>query len=136
MVDKLKRLVTQSTIQPVNLATNARFNLSTIQLIFVFDMINMYTLAGTIIAWLMIFFFAGIEVAFININKLSIELKKKQGKKSSFIIARFIEKPAQFIGTTLIGFNIFLVIFGLMVGETFHPFWSWAMTKFKFRARM
>jgi magnesium and cobalt exporter, CNNM family len=89
----------------------------------------MYTLAGTIIAWLMSFFFAGIEVAFMNVNKLSIELKKKQGKKSSFIIASFIEKPAQFIGTTLIGFNVFLVIFGLMVGETFHPFWSWAIDK-------
>ncbi len=77
----------------------------------------------------MIFFFAGIEIAFININKLSVELKKKQGRSSSRIISGFIENPAQFIGATLIGFNIFLVIFGLMVGETFLPFWNWLITK-------
>ena len=92
-------------------------------------MINYYKLTGTIIAWLMIFFFAGIEVAFINVNKLTIELKKKQGRSSSFIISGFIENPAQFIGATLIGFNIFLVIFGLMVGETFLPFWNWLINK-------
>ena len=77
----------------------------------------------------MIFFFAGIEVAFINVNKLTIELKKKQGRNSSFIISGFIENPAQFIGATLIGFNIFLVVFGLMVGETLLPFWNWLITK-------
>ena len=77
----------------------------------------------------MIFFFAGIEVAFINVNKLTIELKKKQGRSSSFIISGFIENPAQFIGATLIGFNIFLVVFGLMVGETLLPFWNWLINK-------
>jgi hypothetical protein len=38
--------------------------------------------------------------------------------------------PAQFIGTTLAGFNvIFLVIFGLMVGETFLPAWNYMITQ-------
>src|ERR1700729_898488 len=87
-------------------------------------MFNVYKLSGIILAWLMIFFFAGIEVAFMNINKLSLELKKKQGRTSSLIISRFIANPAQFIGATLIGFNIFLIIFGLMIGETFYPFWK------------
>ncbi|HLX90275.1 MAG TPA: hemolysin family protein [Puia sp.] len=91
--------------------------------------INLYTLIGTSVAWLMIFFFSGIEAAFINVNKLSIELRKKQGRSSSFIIARFIENPARFVGMTLIGFNIFLVMFGLLVGETFYPFWNWAIDK-------
>jgi putative hemolysin len=93
------------------------------------DMFNVYKLSGIILAWLMIFFFAGIEVAFINVNKLSIELKKKQGRSSGLIISRFIENPAQFIGATLIGFNIFLIIFGLMIGETFYPFWKWVIVK-------
>lgn len=105
------------------------FLLSVNQPIFVCDMINVYTLSGTVLAWLMIFFFVGIEVAFINVNKLSIELKKKQGRNSVRIISALIEKPAQFIGVTLIGFNIFLVIFGLMVGETFLPFWNWLINK-------
>ncbi len=92
-------------------------------------MINTNTLVLTVIAWLMIFFFSGIEVAFMNASKLSIELKKKQGLNSGIILSRLLERPAQFIGTTLIGFTIFLVIFGLLVGETFLPFWNWLINK-------
>jgi putative hemolysin len=40
-----------------------------------------------------------------------------------------MEHPAQFIGTTLLGFNLFLVIFGLMVGETFLPLWNLLITR-------
>ena len=92
-------------------------------------MINTNTLILTVIAWLMIFFFSGIEVAFVNANKLSIELKKKQGLSSGIILSRFVEHPAQFIGSTLIGFNFFLVVFGLLIGETFLPLWNWLINK-------
>jgi putative hemolysin len=92
-------------------------------------MINTNTLVWIVVAWLMIAFLAGIEVAFVSANKLAIELKKKQGLGSAAILSRFVEHPAQFIGTTLIGFNIFLVIFGLMVGETFLPLWNLLITR-------
>ncbi len=92
-------------------------------------MINTNTLIWIVVAWLMIAFFAGIEVAFVSANKLAIELKKKQGLHSAIILSRFMEHPAQFIGTTLVGFNVFLVIFGLMVGETFLPLWNLLITK-------
>ena len=92
-------------------------------------MINTNTLIWVVVAWLMIAFFAGIEVAFVSANKLAIELKKKQGLNSAIILSRFMEHPAQFIGTTLVGFNVFLVIFGLMVGETFLPLWNLLITK-------
>ena len=81
-------------------------------------------------AWLMIAFFAGIEVAFVRANRLAIELKKKQGLNSGIILSHFMDNPAQFIGTSIAGFNIALVIFGLMVGETFLPTWKWLVTKF------
>ncbi len=92
-------------------------------------MINTNTLVGIIVTWLMIAFFAGIEIAFVNANKLAIELKKKQGLNSGIILSRFMEHPGQFIGSNLIGFNLFLIIFGLMVGETFLPVWNLAITK-------
>ena len=92
-------------------------------------MLNTNTLVLTIVAWLMIFFFSGIEVAFINANKLSIELKKKQGLNSGIVLSRLLLHPAQFIGATLIGYNLFLVIFGLLVGETFLPLWNWLIIK-------
>jgi len=90
---------------------------------------NTYTLIGIVIAWLIIAFFSGIEVAFTSANKLAIELKKKQGLSSGIILSHFMDHPVQFLGTTLIGFNIGLVFFGLMVGETFLPFWIWLINK-------
>ncbi|HVV06165.1 MAG TPA: DUF21 domain-containing protein, partial [Puia sp.] len=90
---------------------------------------NTYTLVGIVIAWLIIAFFSGIEVAFTSANKLAIELKKKQGLSSGIILSHFMDHPVQFLGTTLIGFNIGLVLFGLMVGETFLPFWIWLVNK-------
>jgi putative hemolysin len=92
-------------------------------------MINTNTLIWIVIAWLMIAFFAGIEVAFLRANRLAIELKKKQGLSSGVIMSGFMDNPAQFIGTSLAGFTIFLVIFGLMVGETFLPLWNVLITK-------
>lgn len=59
-------------------------------------------------------FFAGYEIAFVSANRLTIELKKKQGKRSAIIVSNFMEQPARFIGTCLIGLNIFLVIYGLL----------------------
>ncbi|HVS98051.1 MAG TPA: hemolysin family protein [Puia sp.] len=91
-------------------------------------MINTNTLFWIVIAWLMTAFFAGIEVAFARANRLAIELKKKQGLSSGQILSRFMDNPTQFIGTSLAGFTIFLVIFGLMVGETFLPLWNKMIT--------
>jgi len=92
-------------------------------------MINTHTLIWIVVAWLMIAFFAGIDVAFASANKLAIELKKKQGHSSGIILSYFVDHPAQFLGTSLMGFNVSLVIFGLLVGETFLPLWNLLITK-------
>ncbi len=62
-------------------------------------------------------FFAGTEIAFISANKLNIELRKKQGKFSGQILARFMENPAEFIGTSLVGVNVLLVVYGLLAAD-------------------
>ena len=77
-----------------------------------------------LLSLLLIGFFAGIEIAFISANKLSIELKKKQGTYSGKIWGEYANKPAQFIGTTLIGFNVMLVIYGLLFSSFILPFWE------------
>ncbi len=80
-------------------------------------MSHFYTILSIVGTLLLIGFFAGYEIAFVTANRLSIELKKKQGKKSGAILARFMEYPARFIGTCLIGLNVFLVIYGLLFDE-------------------
>lgn len=69
-------------------------------------------------------FFQGIEVAFVSANKISIELKKKQGLRSGRILSEFLDSPAKFIGTTLIGLNIVLVFFTLLVPAYLDSMWD------------
>jgi len=74
---------------------------------------------------ILIGFFAGYEIAFISANRFSIELKKKQGNKSSIIISKFLENQAGFIGSCLIGLNFFYVIYGLLFSQFLHhSFWN------------
>ena len=75
---------------------------------------HLYTIIWIIVSLILIGFFAGYEIAFISANRLSIELKKKQGLRSGIILSNFMESPAKFIGTCLIGLNIVLVVYGLL----------------------
>jgi len=78
---------------------------------------------------LFIGFFAGIEIAFVSANKLSIELNRKQGTVSGLIWGRFSDNPARFIGTTLVCINVVFVIYGLLVGDMLYPIWAWIEKK-------
>lgn len=89
-----------------------------------FSYLRKMTILFILITISFIGFFAGIEIAFISVNRLGIELKKKQGRKSGLILGKFIDRPSRFIGTCLVGFNIFLVIYGLMVSDMLEPLWK------------
>lgn len=58
-------------------------------------------------------FFSGMEIAYISSSKLQIELQNKQGLLTGQILSRFVQNPGQFIGTTLIGNTITLVLYGI-----------------------
>lgn len=83
------------------------------------------TILFFILTLLLMAFFAGIEMAFYSANRLNIELKRKQGGTSGLLIARFIDTPANFLGATLIGFNLFLVFFGLQISNVMQPAWKY-----------
>ena len=74
-------------------------------------------------------FFAGIEIAFISVNKLSIELNRKQGTTSGKIWGKFADNPTRFIGTILVGINFVFVIYGLLIGDMLYPVWHWIEKK-------
>ena len=88
-------------------------------------MIQLNLLFFFFITLLLMGFFAGIEMAFYSANRLSIEIKKKQGGSSLQILSKFVESPALFLGATLIGFTIFLVFLGLQVSTVMAPVWNY-----------
>ncbi len=85
--------------------------------------ITITALIAILVSLILIGFFAGIEIAFISANKLSIELNKKQGSYAGKIWGKYAESPARFIGTILVVVNIVLVIYGLLIGELLYPLW-------------
>lgn len=82
------------------------------------------TIVLIVVTIIFIGFFAGMQIAFVTANRLSIELKKKQGKSSGIILSKFMEEPARFIGTCLIGANFFLVIYALLFSSVMRPVWQ------------
>ncbi|MEP6927081.1 MAG: hemolysin family protein [Ginsengibacter sp.] len=83
------------------------------------------TLIAIAASLFLIGFFAGIEIAFVSVSKLTIELRKKQGSYSGKTWAAFMEKPARFIGTTLVALNILLVVYGLLWSDILDSFWKY-----------
>lgn len=62
-------------------------------------------------------FFSGMEIAFVSVNKLHIELEKKRGGFLSKVLSKITEKPSKFITTMLVGNNIALVVYSYFMGE-------------------
>ena len=74
-----------------------------------------------LIAILLSAYFSGMEIAFLSSNRLQIELDRKQKKLGSEIIGLFTANPGQYIATLLIGNNVALVIYGLVVAQALNP---------------
>jgi len=77
-----------------------------------------------IISLLFSAFFSGVEIAFISANKLQLELDKNTGKFPSKIIAYFTKNESDFITTMLVGNNIALVVYGIVMTQILTPQFS------------
>ena len=65
-------------------------------------------------------FFSGMEIAFISANKLRIELRSKKSVFGGKWLARYVQRPDEFISTVLVATNLALVIYGIAMGDILH----------------
>lgn len=67
------------------------------------------------------FFFSGMEIAFISANRLKIELKTVQGDLSARLLSNFKKRTSEVLITILIGNNIALVVFTILMNSVLAP---------------
>lgn len=84
-----------------------------------------YFIGGVVISGFLMAFFSGLEIAFISVNKLSVELKKKQGDYTGKVWTSFMEKPLVFVSTTLLVANILLVVYSILWAHVMQHVWMY-----------
>lgn len=78
-------------------------------------MIDSSTIIAVILILLLSGFFSGMEIAFVSSSKLRFEMDREEQGFTSRLIDTFYRHPNNFITTLLVGNNIALVIYGLLM---------------------
>lgn len=81
----------------------------------------MYTtlIISILVTMLFSAFFSGMEIAFISSNRMLIEMDRDKDSFSSKPLQIFFKHPNNFVSTMLVGNNIALVIYGILIARLF-----------------
>ena len=74
-------------------------------------------------------FFSGMEIAFVSSNKLRFELEKKERSITAKVLGFFYRHPQQYITTMLVGNNICLVVFSILMAKWLEPYFRIFVTE-------
>ena len=79
---------------------------------------------GIVLSFFTTCFLAGVEVGFVSLNRITVEIRKKQKSGSAQHLSLYLDEPSRFIGAMITGMVIFLTFYGLLVDQLLEPVWS------------
>ena len=69
---------------------------------------------------------AGLEMSFYSANRMTLELRRRQNPDALKRLDPLLESPARLLGSTLVGFQLLLVLLTLQINDVMQPLWSYA----------
>jgi putative hemolysin len=79
------------------------------------------TLILVLITLLLSAFFSGSEIAFLSANKLGVEVLKNKGSSRGKILTDLYKDPGTFLSTMLVGNNVVLVMYTILLSSVIAP---------------
>nr|WP_024991778.1 hemolysin family protein [Hoylesella pleuritidis] len=81
--------------------------------------IGISLIIGIIVTMVFSAFFSGMEIAFVTSNRMLAEMDKEKNGLSQRLLSIFYHHPNNFVSTMLVGNNIALVIYGILIAKFF-----------------
>lgn len=83
------------------------------------EQVDLTLIIGILITMILSAFFSGMETAFVSSNRMLAQMDKEKMGISKRFLSLFFNNPNSFVSTMLVGNNIVLVVYGILIARLF-----------------